>query len=34
MMELYNTDYVLYWIDNGMFDFEIENYPYIYEILK
>ena len=29
-MKLYNTDYVLYWIDNGMFDFELNNYPYIY----
>jgi len=29
-MVLYNTDYVLYWIDNGMFDFELNNYPFIY----
>tara|TARA_R100000329_G_scaffold66881_1_gene58781 strand:- start:8885 stop:9424 length:540 start_codon:yes stop_codon:yes gene_type:complete len=28
--ELYETDFVLYWIDTGEFEFEKHNYPYIY----
>jgi len=29
-MKLFNTDYALYWIDSGEFEFEKHNYPYIY----
>lgn len=29
-MKLYDTDYVLYWIESGEFEFELSNYPYIY----
>ena len=29
-MELYNTDYVIYWIDSGEFEFEKHNYPFVY----
>tara|TARA_R110000765_G_scaffold54989_5_gene109416 strand:- start:577 stop:1107 length:531 start_codon:yes stop_codon:yes gene_type:complete len=28
--ELYDSDYVLYWIDSGEFEFEKHNYPYVY----
>ena len=28
--ELYETDFVLYWIQTGEFEFEKHNYPYIY----
>ncbi len=28
--ELYETDFVLYWIHTGEFEFEKHNYPYVY----
>ena len=27
---LYELDYVLYWINTGVFEFEQEDYPYVY----
>ena len=30
-MKQYNLDYVLYWIKDGVFEFEEEDYPYVYE---
>jgi len=29
-MELYSTDYVLFWVDSGEFEFEKHNYPFVY----
>ena len=29
-MKLFNTDYALYWIDSGEFEFEKHNYPFVY----
>jgi|10_taG_2_1085330.scaffolds.fasta_scaffold36246_3 hypothetical protein len=31
-MKLYNTDYVLFFVNSGTFEFEQANYPYIYSL--
>ena len=31
-LELYETDYVLFYVNSGLFEFEQANYPYVYAI--